>query len=86
MEALQERRDLAIEFMFCLVLIEVLHQLPFHPGHEDLINYIENVSFKHFKYREGLVIQYYVFPSRSIFLQFIFSVYKPARMRVIFIR
>ncbi len=41
--------------MFCLVLIEVLHQLPFHPGHEDLINYIENVSFKHFKYREGWV-------------------------------
>lgn len=52
-EALQDRRDLAIEFMFCLVLIEVLHQLPFHPGHEDLIAYIENVSFKHFKYREG---------------------------------
>lgn len=52
-EALQERRDLAVEFMFCLVLIEVLHQLPFHPGHEDLISYIENVSFKHFKYREG---------------------------------
>lgn len=52
-EALQERRDLAVEFMFCLVLIEILHQLPFHPGHEDLINYIENVSFKHFKYKEG---------------------------------
>lgn len=48
-----ERRDLAVEFIFCLVLIEVLRQLPFHPGHEDLISYIENLAFKHFKYREG---------------------------------
>lgn len=49
----QERRDLAVEFIFCLVLIEVLKQLSFHPGHEDLVNYIENIAFKHFKYREG---------------------------------
>lgn len=48
-----ERRDLAVEFLFCLALIEVLKQLPFHPGHEDLITYIEQISFKHFKYREG---------------------------------
>ncbi|KAL1131075.1 hypothetical protein AAG570_012312 [Ranatra chinensis] len=49
----QERRDLAVEFILCLVLIEVLKQLPFHPGHEDLVTYIENIAFKHFKYREG---------------------------------
>jgi hypothetical protein len=49
----KERRDLAVEFIFCLVLIEVLKQLPFHPGHEDLVQYIENLAFKHFKYREG---------------------------------
>ncbi|XP_022697352.1 protein furry homolog-like, partial [Varroa jacobsoni] len=50
---LLERRDLAIEFIFCLVLIEVLKQLPLHPGHEDLVLYIENLAFKHFKFREG---------------------------------
>ncbi|XP_028156652.1 protein furry-like [Ostrinia furnacalis] len=49
-----ERRDLAVEFLFCLALIEVLKQLPFHPGHEDLVNYIENVAFKRFNYKEGL--------------------------------
>lgn len=52
-EALQERRGLAVEFIFCLVLIDVLKQLQFHPGHEDLVSYIEDVAFKHFKYREG---------------------------------
>lgn len=50
----QERRDLAVEFIFCLVLIEVLRQLPFHPGHEDLVTYIENLAFRHFKYRDGI--------------------------------
>ncbi len=35
-DALAERRDLAVEFIFCLVLVEVLKQLPFHPGHNDL--------------------------------------------------
>lgn len=53
-DLLQERRDLAVEFIFCLMLIEVLRQLSFHPGHEDLVNDIENISFKHFKYREGI--------------------------------
>ncbi|XP_026677830.1 protein furry [Diaphorina citri] len=51
---LQERRDLAVEFVFCLILIEVLKQLPFHPGHDNLVTYIETVAFKHFKYREGI--------------------------------
>ncbi|XP_044597140.1 protein furry isoform X1 [Cotesia glomerata] len=53
-DLLQERRDLAVEFIFCLMLIEVLRQLPFHPGHEDLVTEIENIAFKHFKYREGI--------------------------------
>ncbi|XP_069669911.1 protein furry isoform X4 [Periplaneta americana] len=53
-DTLQERRDLAVEFIFCLVLIEVLRQLPFHPGQDDLVSYIENLAFKHFKYREGI--------------------------------
>lgn len=53
MEIMGERRDLAVEFIFCLALIEVLKQLPFHPGHEDLVIHIENLCFKHFKYREG---------------------------------
>lgn len=57
-DSLQERRDLAVEFIFCLVLIEVLKQLPFHPGHEDLVTYIDNIAFKHFKYREGFVFIY----------------------------
>ncbi|VVC93780.1 unnamed protein product, partial [Leptidea sinapis] len=53
-EIYAERRDLAVEFLFCLALIEVLKQLSFHPGHEDLVHYIENVAFKHFNYKEGL--------------------------------
>ncbi|XP_054276805.1 protein furry-like [Macrosteles quadrilineatus] len=53
-EALQERRALAVEFIFCLVLIDVLKQLQFHPGHEDLVSDIEDVAFKHFKYKEGV--------------------------------
>ena len=47
-----ERRDLAVEFIFCLVLIEVLKQLSVHPGHEGLVQYIEGVAFKHFKCRD----------------------------------
>ncbi|XP_045464267.1 protein furry isoform X2 [Harmonia axyridis] len=53
-EIQKEKRDLAVEFIFCLVLIEVLKQLSFHPGHEDLVQYIENLAFKHFKYKEGI--------------------------------
>lgn len=52
-EIVQERRDLAVEFIFCLVLIEVLRQLTFHPGHEDLVGFIEAMAFRHFKFREG---------------------------------
>lgn len=51
---LNEKRDLAIEFIFCLLLIEVLKQLPVHPGHEDLVSHIETLAFKHFKYRDSV--------------------------------
>ncbi|KAH1002588.1 hypothetical protein HUJ04_008665 [Dendroctonus ponderosae] len=50
----KEKRDLAVEFIFCLVLIEVLKQLSFHPGHEDLVQYIENLALKHFKHQDGI--------------------------------
>ncbi|KAJ8924572.1 hypothetical protein NQ315_000721 [Exocentrus adspersus] len=50
----KEKRDLAVEFIFCLVLIEVLKQMSLHPGHEDLVQYIENLALKHFKYHEGI--------------------------------
>ena len=53
MEWLSEKRDLAIEFIFSLVLIEVLKQLHVHPGHEDLVHYIEDVAFRHFRYRDA---------------------------------
>ncbi|KAH8406857.1 hypothetical protein KR222_008787, partial [Zaprionus bogoriensis] len=49
-----QRREAAVEFIFCLALIEILKQLPFHPGHEDLVHSIENLAFNHFKYKEGL--------------------------------
>ena len=58
-EYIMERRDLAVQFILCLVLIEVLKQLPVHPGHEDLVNYIENLAFKNFKYRDGYL--YFLF-------------------------
>lgn len=50
---LVEKRDLAVEFLFCLVLIEVLTQLPLHPGHDDLTSSVETLAFKHFKFRES---------------------------------
>lgn len=49
-----QRRESAVEFIFCLVLIEVLKQLSFHPGHDGIIKEIENLAFKHFKYRDGV--------------------------------
>jgi hypothetical protein len=48
-----EKRDLSVEFIFCLVLIEVLKQLSLHPGYEELTNHIENLAFKHFVFRES---------------------------------
>ena len=49
-----QRREAAVEFIFCLALIEILRQLPFHPGHEDIIKNIENLAFRQFKYKEGI--------------------------------
>ncbi|XP_035289860.1 protein furry homolog isoform X4 [Anguilla anguilla] len=50
---LLERRDLAIDFIFSLVLIEVLKQIPLHPLLDSLIQEVINLAFRHFKYREG---------------------------------
>lgn len=67
-----ERRDLAVQFILCLVLIEVLKQLPVHPGHEDLVNYIENLAFKNFKYREGYATFFLFLYSSSTFKKYNF--------------
>nr|XP_019944019.1 PREDICTED: protein furry homolog isoform X1 [Paralichthys olivaceus] len=50
---LLERRDLAIDFIFSLVLIEVLKQMPLHPVLDSLVSEVINLAFKHFRYREG---------------------------------
>ncbi|XP_041949099.1 protein furry homolog isoform X3 [Alosa sapidissima] len=50
---LMERRDLAIDFIFSLVLIEVLKQIPLHPLLDGLIQEVINLAFRHFKYKEG---------------------------------
>ncbi|XP_035391470.1 protein furry homolog isoform X3 [Electrophorus electricus] len=50
---LMERRDLAIDFIFSLVLIEVLKQIPLHPLLDGLIQEVINLAFKHFRYKEG---------------------------------
>lgn len=54
LESQVQRREAAVEFIFCLALLEILKQLPFHPGHEDLIRRIEHLAFRHFKFREGI--------------------------------
>ncbi|XP_059502688.1 protein furry homolog isoform X2 [Stegostoma tigrinum] len=50
---LLERRDLAIDFIFSLVLIEVLKQISLHPLPDNLVQEVINLAFKHFKYKEG---------------------------------
>uniref|UniRef100_A0A671P5F7 Furry homolog a (Drosophila) n=1 Tax=Sinocyclocheilus anshuiensis TaxID=1608454 RepID=A0A671P5F7_9TELE len=50
---LLERRDLAIDFIFSLVLIEVLKQMPLHPVVDGLVHEVINLAFKHFRYKEG---------------------------------
>ncbi|XP_029647107.1 protein furry isoform X5 [Octopus sinensis] len=49
-----EKRDLAVEFVYCLALTEVLSKLYYHPGHDDLVNQIIPHAFRHFSYKEGL--------------------------------
>ncbi|CAN9511620.1 unnamed protein product [Ophioblennius macclurei] len=50
---LLERRDLAIDFIFSLVLIEVLKQMALYPALDSLVNEVINLAFKHFRYKEG---------------------------------
>ncbi|XP_059820095.1 protein furry homolog isoform X1 [Hypanus sabinus] len=50
---LLERRDLAIDFIFSLVLIDVLKQISLHPVPDNLVHEVINLAFKHFKYKEG---------------------------------
>ncbi|XP_072295543.1 protein furry homolog-like isoform X5 [Eucyclogobius newberryi] len=50
---LLERRDLAIDFIFCLVSVEVLKQIPLHPVPDGLVHEVLNLAFKHFKHKEG---------------------------------
>ncbi|CAH8297781.1 unnamed protein product [Schistosoma turkestanicum] len=49
-----ERRDLAIDIIFCHIMLAVLKQLPFHPGHNDVIKSILEQCFGRFNYREDL--------------------------------
>ena len=51
---LVERQELAIDFIFCMVLIEVLSKLTVHPVPESFIHTIEDYAFKHFKLQEAL--------------------------------
>ena len=57
-EYLTERQELAIEFLFCLVLIEVLTKLSVHPVPESFIHTIEDYAFKHFRVQEALKDRY----------------------------
>lgn len=54
LESQLQRREAAVEFIFCLALIEILRQFPFHPGHDDIVKNIENLAFRQFKYKEGV--------------------------------
>lgn len=47
-----EKRELAVDFLFCLALIELLKQLPFHPGQDDAVNHVITLVFRHLRYRE----------------------------------
>ncbi|KER30684.1 hypothetical protein T265_02924 [Opisthorchis viverrini] len=49
---LAERRDLAIDIIFCQVLLSILRQLPYHPGHNDQVEVILEQSFRRFNYRQ----------------------------------
>ncbi|KAF7259498.1 hypothetical protein EG68_02986 [Paragonimus skrjabini miyazakii] len=49
---LAERRDLAIDVVFCQTMLSILRQLSYHPGHNDKIELILEQSFRRFKYRE----------------------------------
>jgi hypothetical protein len=43
-----------VEFLFCLVLVEVMPRLSVHPVPESFIHSIEDLAFSHFKQQESL--------------------------------
>ncbi|KHJ49277.1 hypothetical protein D918_00402 [Trichuris suis] len=49
-DLIAEKRGMAIDFIFCLVLIEILQQLPLHPGIDDLVDHIMQIAFQNFSY------------------------------------
>ena len=62
---LVERRELTVEFLFCLVLVEVMPRLSVHPVPESFIHKIEDLAFKHFKQQESLKDQRYIYLSEE---------------------
>uniref|UniRef100_A0A5K3EZ18 MOR2-PAG1_N domain-containing protein n=1 Tax=Mesocestoides corti TaxID=53468 RepID=A0A5K3EZ18_MESCO len=42
------------DILYCQVLTSVLKQLPYHPGHDEIINKILDQAFKRFEYKENL--------------------------------
>jgi len=47
-ELLDERKELVIHAILCICLIEVLKQLSFHPGNDELLGYIIDLCFNRF--------------------------------------
>lgn len=41
--------QLGVDYIFCQSVISVLKQLSLHPGHDDMLNEILLMAFKHFK-------------------------------------
>jgi len=38
--------------LYMIMYVDVCWQLPYHPGHDDLVTHIISLAFRHFKYRE----------------------------------
>jgi len=51
-ELLDERKELVIHAILCICLIEVLKQLSFHPGNDELLGYIIDLCFNRFLAKE----------------------------------
>jgi hypothetical protein len=47
-----ERREFAVDFLFCLAAISVLKKLSVHPCPDLLLSFIEDMAFKQFKQKE----------------------------------
>jgi hypothetical protein len=47
-DILDERKELVVHALLCTCLIEILKQLSFHPGNDDLVNYMIDLSFQRF--------------------------------------